>query len=70
MAKNKRFYSDPMLSGMSTDEGGMPSEVRIKNYPTSPTVSFSGVYDSIQDGIDSQIRKDAKGGSGAAKTKY
>lgn len=70
MAKKDRFYSDPMLKGLKYDQGGMPTEVHMKDYPTSPTVSFSGVYDSIDDGIDKQIRADAKGGSGPAKTKY
>jgi hypothetical protein len=67
---SKKFYSDPMLKGMGKDQGGMPSEVHMKDYPKSPTATFGGIYDSLEDGIDAQIRKDCKGGSKAATTKY
>jgi len=63
----KRFKDDKMVSGKKF--AGMPQEVIMKDYPSTPRASFNGLYDDI-DGIDSQLRKDVKGGNGPAKTKY
>lgn len=58
-----------MLSGSAKGQGGAPSEIIMKNYPSTAHAVYDRPYDDIE-GIDNQINKDVKGGSGLARTKY
>jgi hypothetical protein len=69
MASKKRFSSDvAMISGASKGQGGAPSEIIMKNYPSTAHATFDGVHDSMN-ATDEQMNKDVKLG-GRARTKY